>query len=158
MDEDDRSHGRDVGEDESVTGNQHESARPGGQDGDGDGDRVTADREVDNPGTDEAKISSELRSRVDGLSDAELRSLIRYADDQLDVDEEDGSTFAEGSESAVDDESTESVDEEVDEQPDGVPSKATRVVKEINDNRYYYWQWRDGDSVKSKYDRPADSE
>ncbi|REA00893.1 hypothetical protein DEQ92_18980 [Haloferax sp. Atlit-6N] len=25
--------------------------------------------------------------------------------------------------------------------PDDVPTKATTTVKEINDNRYYYWQW-----------------
>jgi hypothetical protein len=52
-------------------------------------------------------------------------------------------------------EHSEQVDDS-DERPEGVPSKATRVVKEINDNRYHYWQWRDGESVKSKYDRPVD--
>ena len=43
-----------------------------------------------------------------------------------------------------------------DDLPDGVPSKATLTIKEINDNRYY-WQWRDGDQVKSKYKGPVDS-
>ena len=43
------------------------------------------------------------------------------------------------------------------ERPDGVPGKASITVKEINDNRYYYWQWRDGDAVKSKYHGPVDS-
>jgi hypothetical protein len=42
-----------------------------------------------------------------------------------------------------------------DELPDDVPSKATITIKEINDNRYYYWQWRDGDSVSSKYKGPV---
>ena len=41
------------------------------------------------------------------------------------------------------------------ELPDDVPSKATITIKEINDNRYYYWQWREGDSVKSKYKGPV---
>jgi hypothetical protein len=40
--------------------------------------------------------------------------------------------------------------------PDGVPSKATTTIKEINDNRYYYWQWREGDRIKSKYKGPVD--
>jgi hypothetical protein len=27
--------------------------------------------------------------------------------------------------------------------------------KEINDSRYYYWQWRDGDTIRSKYKGPV---
>ena len=42
------------------------------------------------------------------------------------------------------------------ELPEGVPQKATLTIKEINDNRYYYWQWREGDAVKSKYKGPVD--
>jgi len=42
------------------------------------------------------------------------------------------------------------------DRPDGVPGKASITVKEINENRYYYWQWRDGDAVKSKYHGPVD--
>lgn len=41
------------------------------------------------------------------------------------------------------------------ETPSGVPPKANRVVKTINENDYYYWQWREGDSIKSKYDKPV---
>ena len=41
--------------------------------------------------------------------------------------------------------------------PGGVPSKAGVTVKEINGNRYYYWQWREGERVKSKYKGPVDS-
>ena len=51
---------------------------------------------------------------------------------------------------------------EVEERPedltDDVPSKATITIKEINGNRYYYWQWRDGDRVKSKYKGPVNSD
>lgn len=96
-------------------------------------------------------VSPEVREVVDELSDAELRGLVRYVNAKLTADESDDA------ESATSDR-TDSRAESVEEQPEGVPSKATRVVKEINDNRYYYWQWRDGDSVKSKYDRPADPE
>ncbi len=50
--------------------------------------------------------------------------------------------------------------DEIEERPDGlpddVPAKATITIKEINNNRYYYWQWRDGDKVRSKYKGPVD--
>ena len=39
--------------------------------------------------------------------------------------------------------------------PDDVPTKATITIKEINDNRYYYWQWREGEKIKSKYKGPV---
>lgn len=42
--------------------------------------------------------------------------------------------------------------------PDDVPEKATLTVKEINDNRYYYWQWREGEAIKSKYVAPVNSD
>jgi hypothetical protein len=49
----------------------------------------------------------------------------------------------------------ESEDDEIGDRPDDlpaeVPSKATITIKEINDNRYYYWQWREGEKVESKY-------
>lgn len=41
------------------------------------------------------------------------------------------------------------------DRPDDVPSKATVTIKRINDNRYYYWQWRDGEKVRSKYKGPV---
>jgi len=47
----------------------------------------------------------------------------------------------------------ESSDGEVVERPDDVPAKATITTKKINDNRY--WQWREGDKVKSKYKGPV---
>ncbi|EMA14150.1 hypothetical protein [Haloarcula amylolytica] len=45
-----------------------------------------------------------------------------------------------------------------DDLPDDVPAKATITIKEINDNRYYYWQWREGDKVRSQYKGPVNSE
>ena len=41
--------------------------------------------------------------------------------------------------------------------PDDVPRKAGVVVKNINDNQYYYYQWRERDQVKSKYKGPVNS-
>ncbi|MFB6164594.1 MAG: hypothetical protein ABEJ31_05495 [Haloarculaceae archaeon] len=35
------------------------------------------------------------------------------------------------------------------------PPRATLTVKEINDNRYFYYQWREGDAVKSAYVAPV---
>lgn len=53
----------------------------------------------------------------------------------------------------------ESNDEETKDQvadlPDDVPAKATITIKEINKSRYYYWQWREGEKIKSKYKGPV---
>jgi len=47
------------------------------------------------------------------------------------------------------------IDERPDDLPDDVPAKATITIKEINDNRYYYWQWREGEKIRSKYKAPV---
>ena len=47
------------------------------------------------------------------------------------------------------------IDDRPNDLPDEVPSKATITIKEINDNRYYYWQWRESDKIKSKYKSPV---
>jgi hypothetical protein len=52
----------------------------------------------------------------------------------------------------------EEVEERPDDLPDDVPAKATITIKEINDNRYYYWQWRDGEKVRSQYKGPVESD
>jgi hypothetical protein len=36
-----------------------------------------------------------------------------------------------------------------------VPGKATVVTKTIKGHEYEYWQWRDGDHIKSKYKAPV---
>ena len=42
------------------------------------------------------------------------------------------------------------------EMPEGVPAKATLTKKTINDNEYWYWQWRTDDgTVTSKYKSPV---
>ena len=45
--------------------------------------------------------------------------------------------------------------DDIDDLPQDVPAKASIVTKNINDNQYYYWQWRDGDQIKSKYKAPV---
>ncbi|WP_226023994.1 hypothetical protein [Halomicrobium salinisoli] len=87
---------------------------------------------------------------VDALNEAtpeELRDVARYAD-----------ALAEHKEREVRlEEETDDADVEKqpDDLPDDVPSKATITIKEINDNRYYYWQWREGETVTSKYKGPV---
>ncbi|WP_226042853.1 hypothetical protein [Natrinema sp. DC36] len=49
-------------------------------------------------------------------------------------------------------------EERPDDLPDDVPAKATITIKEINDNRYYYWQWREGEKVTSKYKGPVNAD
>ena len=56
---------------------------------------------------------------------------------------------------AEQDEKADQIEERPKDLPDDVPSKATITVKEINDNRYYYWQWREGEKVRSKYKGPV---
>ncbi|MDS0300982.1 hypothetical protein NDI76_19740 [Halogeometricum sp. S1BR25-6] len=41
--------------------------------------------------------------------------------------------------------------------PDSVPGKATLTKKRINTNEYWYWQWRDGEKIRSQYKGPVDS-
>jgi hypothetical protein len=47
--------------------------------------------------------------------------------------------------------------QEDNDRPVNVPAKASVVIKEINNNRYYYYQWRAGDQVKSKYKSPVEA-
>ena len=47
------------------------------------------------------------------------------------------------------------LNERSEDQIDDVPSKSTITVNTINDNRYYYWQWRDGDKIRSQYKGPV---
>jgi ABC-type Fe3+-hydroxamate transport system substrate-binding protein len=56
---------------------------------------------------------------------------------------------------AEQDDEEEQIEKRPEDLPDDVPSKATITTKEINDNRYYYWQWREGDRILSKYKGPV---
>ena len=38
---------------------------------------------------------------------------------------------------------------------DEAPARATLTTKTIHDNDYYYWQWREGDKIKSEYIKPV---
>lgn len=91
---------------------------------------------------------------LDGLDrqDAQtLEEISRYAEDLAAAKEAEAEAELEDDEEVVREDS-----EDVDDLPDDVPTKASVVVKEINSNRYYYYQWREGSKVKSKYKAPVD--
>lgn len=79
---------------------------------------------------------------------------------EMDLREETRSTQENSPHARIEDEQRKranSTNQDTSERPEGVPSKASVTIKEINDNRYYYWQWREGDTIKSKYKGPVDS-
>jgi len=87
---------------------------------------------------------------LDDYSPELLRDVASYAEELAEYRERKARLEEQDSQSEV--------EERPDDIPDDVPSRATITIKEINDNRYYYWQWRDGDQVKSKYKGPVDSD
>jgi len=99
------------------------------------------------PPTPPAELSTDIINTLNGYSPNQLQHVARYAEE-----------FAEhkAREARLEEESEE---DEIDEHPDGipndVPSEAIITVKEINDNRYYYWQWREGGTVTSTYRGPV---
>jgi hypothetical protein len=102
-----------------------------------------------------AGIAQYILDGLDRQSPEELRTIAEYAQrlaaweanqqtveqEQADIDDQDD-VVAE----------REAVD---DERPDGVPGKASVVVKEIDGNRYEYWQWWEDGGTKSQYKGPA---
>jgi len=96
------------------------------------------------------RIPEYLETGLQSQDPETLREIAGYA-----------TTLAESKEARQDEEVEDSEEDEgTDEVPDheDVPAKASTVIKEINDNRYYYWQWREGDSVKSKYKGPVSAD
>ena len=92
-----------------------------------------------------ATLPSGIIEECSALPADQLRDLARYAESLAEYREREGQL--EG-----DDESS---DDAPDDRPEEVPASASVTIKEINDNRYRYWQWRDGDKIKSKYIGPA---
>ncbi|OYR80002.1 hypothetical protein DJ71_15660 [Halorubrum sp. E3] len=100
------------------------------------------------PPTPPAELPADLVNTLNDYSPDQLQQVARYAE---------GVAEHKTREARLEEESEdEEIDKRPDDLPDDVPSKATITIKEINDNRYYYWQWREGSSVKSKYKGPAD--
>jgi hypothetical protein len=99
------------------------------------------------PPTPPAELPTDIVNTLNGYSPDQLQHVARYAEKLA----EHKSREARLGEESEDDE----VDERLDDPPDDVPSKATITIKEINENRYYYWQWRDGEKIRSKYKGPV---
>ena len=104
----------------------------------------------DEPPTPPSKLPIDVIDTLNDCSPECLRQITRYADELAEYREREARLAEENDEDEI--------EERPDDLPDDVPSKATITIKEINDNRYYYWQWRDGDRVTSKYKGPVDSD
>lgn len=98
------------------------------------------------------ELSETTVDRLDGCSTDELRAVADYVRTVAEYAES-LAAYREREQRQPDDDAAAPAD-----RPDGVPAKASTTVKEINGNRYRYWQWRDGDSVRSQYKGPAPSE
>ncbi|WP_049902131.1 hypothetical protein [Halorubrum distributum] len=99
------------------------------------------------PPTPPADLATEIVNTLNRSSPEQLRDVATYAESLAEHKERESRL----EESADQDD----VKEQPDELPDDVPAKATITIKNINENRYYYWQWRDGEQVKSKYKSPV---
>jgi len=99
------------------------------------------------PPTPPAELPTDIVNTLNDYSPDQLQQVARYAEELA----EHKAREARLEEKSEEDE----IDERPDDLPDDVPSKATITIKDINDNRYYYWQWREGDTVTSKYKGPV---
>ncbi len=94
-----------------------------------------------------ANLPTEIVNTLNEFSPDQLQHVARYAEELAEH---------KAREARLEEESDEDgIDKRPEDLPDEVPSKATVTIKEINGNRYYYWQWREGDKVKSKYKGPV---
>jgi len=108
------------------------------------------DRMSDSPPTPSTSLPAAVVDSLGDCSPEQLRQIASYAEELADYREQE--TSSEESENKA------KSDGEHEDLPDDVPAKATTTIKEINGNRYYYWQWRDGDQIKSKYKSPVTSD
>jgi hypothetical protein len=102
------------------------------------------------PPTPPAELPTDIVNTLNGYSTDQLQHVARYAEKLAEH---------KAREARLEDESDEDkVNDRPDDLPEDVPLKATITIKEINDNRYYYWQWREGEKIKSKYKGPVNPE
>jgi len=99
------------------------------------------------PPTPPAELPTEIVTILNEYSPDQLQHIARYAEELAEHKAREARLEAKSD----DDE----IDERPGDLPDDVPSKATITIKKINDNRYYYWQWREGETVTSKYKGPV---
>jgi len=99
------------------------------------------------PPTPPANFPTEVVNALNESTPNHLRDVARYAEELAEHKEREARLEEESDDATV--------QEQPNDLPDDVPAKATTTIKEINDNRYYYWQWREGDKIKSKYKGPV---
>ena len=99
------------------------------------------------PPTPPEGLPDDIVEALDTHSPEVLRHIARYAEELAEYREREARL--------AEQDDKEEIEERPEDFPDDVPSKATITTKEINDNRYYYWQWREGDKVRSKYKGPV---
>ncbi len=102
------------------------------------------------PPTPPQELSADVVDTLGDYSPELLRHVARYTEDLAEYRDREARL--------AENEGNNQVEERPEDLPDDVPSKATITVKEINDNRYYYWQWRDGEKIRSKYKGPVNPE
>jgi len=102
------------------------------------------------PPTPPQGLPADVVDTLDDYSPELLRHVARYTKDLAEYRDREARL--------AENEGNNQIEEQPEDLPDDVPSKATITVKEINDNRYYYWQWRDGEKIRSKYKGPVDPE
>lgn len=105
-----------------------------------------------------ADIPKYIREPLKKQSAARLRHISQYAQELADAKDrrEQEQQEKTGEEDDQEDTDVEEPDRDQHEDlPEGVPAKASITIKEINNNRYYYWQWREGDKIRSQYKGPV---
>ncbi|MFC6769897.1 hypothetical protein [Natrinema soli] len=99
------------------------------------------------PPTPPANLPTEIVTTLNESTPEYLQDVATYAEELAEHKEREARLEEEADQDEV--------EERPDDLPDDVPAKATITIKEINDNRYYYWQWREGEKVTSKYKGPV---
>ncbi|QKY22098.1 hypothetical protein B4589_016955 (plasmid) [Halolamina sp. CBA1230] len=99
------------------------------------------------PSTPPANLPTEIVNTLNESDPEQLRDVATYAEALAE--------YKAREDRLEESDDQEEVEERPDDLPDDVPAKATITIKEINDNRYYYWQWREGEKVCSQYKRPV---
>ncbi|UPV77167.1 hypothetical protein M0R89_22575 (plasmid) [Halorussus limi] len=99
------------------------------------------------PPTPPSSLPTDLVNTLNEYTPERLHDVATYAEELAEHKEREARLQEEGD--------RDKVEERPDDLPDDVPAKATITIKEINDNRYYYWQWRDGDKIRSQYKGPV---
>lgn len=99
------------------------------------------------PPTPPSELPTGVVNTLNDYSHELLRHVARYTDELAEYREREARLAEKDDENEI--------EERPDDLPNDVPSKATITIKEINDNRYYYWQWRDGEKIRSKYKGPV---